>query len=121
MNKTLFRISFIFCLFWHVQFNQANASITYCSKNVEFADELMEKGAVNTACFILKKELKNPAFTISQQHQILKLIADCYLKELDLVHYVEYNRKAYELVKNSNPIYKAEYFMERVYLFHFLT
>ena len=121
MNKTLFRISFIFCLFWYVQINHANASITYCSKNVQFADELMEKGAVNTACYILKKELKNPAFTVLQRHQILKLIADCYLKELDHVHYDEYNRKAYELVKHSNPIYKAEYFMERVYFFNFLT
>jgi hypothetical protein len=121
MNNSLFRISFIFCLFWYVQFNQATASITYCSKNVEFADALMEKGAVNSARFILDKEFKNPLFSSFQRHQILKLIADCYLKELDYIHYDEYNRKAYDLVKKYSPIYKAEYFIERTYFFHFLT
>ena len=121
MNKTLFRISFIFCLFGHVQFNQANASTTYCSKNVEFADELMEKGAINSAYFILKKELKNTTYSQVEKYQILKLISRGFLKEMDYNHYDEYNRKAFELIKSKGEIYKAQFMIERAYFFHYLT
>lgn len=121
MNKGNIIISLIFCLFWCLKYNYSHSTINYCSKNVHFADDLMEKGAINSARFILKKELKNPIFSTFQRRQILKLIADCYLKELDYIHYDEYNRKAYDLVKKYSPIYKAEYLIERTYLFHSLT
>ena len=121
MNKSLFRISFIFCLFWYVQINQANASITYCSKNVQVADELMEKGAVNSAYFILKKELKNTTYSQVEKYQILKLISRGFLKEMDYNHYDEYNRKAYELIQSKGEIYKAQLMIERAYFFHYLT
>ncbi len=121
MNKIYLSIIFFFCLFWVVQFNQANASITYCSKNVQFADELMEKGAVSSAYFILKKELNKTSYSQFEKYQILKLIARGFLKEMDYNHYDEYNRKAYEFVKTKGEIYKAQFMIERAYFFHHLT
>ena len=91
------------------------------SKNVYVADLLMEKGAVNSAYFILKKELKNDSYSNFERYQILKLISRGFLKELDYSHYDEYNRKAYELVKVEAPIFKAQYMIERAYFFHHLT
>ena len=93
----------------------------YISKNVDFADQLIEKGATNTAYFILKEELKNNQYSILDKYKITKLISRCFLKEMDFTHYDEYNTKAYQLVKNKEEIYKAQYYIERVYFFHYLT
>ena len=93
----------------------------YISKNVDFADQLIEKGATNTAYFILKKELKNKNYSTLDKYKITKLISRCFLKEMDFTHYDEYNSKAYHIVKNKEEIYKAQYYIERVYFFHHLT
>jgi hypothetical protein len=93
----------------------------YVSQNVDFADQLIEKGATNTAYFILKKELKNKNYSSLDKYKITKLISRCFLKELDMYHYDEFNRKGYELVKEEGEIYKAQFYIERVYFFHNLT
>lgn len=116
--RLLVFISFIYIFF---QTNFVLAEELYISKNVDFADQLIEKGATNTAYFILKNELKNKHYATLDKYNITKLIARCFLKELDFAHYDEYNTKAYQLVKNKEQIYKAQYFIERVYFFHHLT
>ncbi len=93
----------------------------YVSKNVDFADQLIEKGATNTAYFILKEELKNNKYSTLDKYKITKLISRCFLKEMDFPHYDEYNIKAFQLVKDKEEIYKAQYYIERVYFFHHLT
>lgn len=108
------------CFFFFLTSNLFSQKL-YVSKNVDFADQLIEKGATNTAYFILKKELKNKNYSILDKYKITKLISRCFLKEMDMYHYDEYNTKAFELVKDKEEIYKAQYYAERVYFFHDLT
>lgn len=116
----LLRIVFIF-IFFLIPLNELNARELYVSKNVDYADQLIENGATNTAYFILKKELKNKSYSILDKYKITKLISRCFLKELDFTHYDIFNRKAFEYMKDQGEIYKAQYYIERVYFFHHLT
>lgn len=94
---------------------------SFPSENVKLAEDLIEKGATNTAYFILKHELKSENLTKKERYSVLKLIARCFLKEMDYVHYDEYNRKAYELIKRDKEIYLAQFHLERAIFFNHLT
>lgn len=94
---------------------------SFPSENVTLAEDLIEKGATNTAYFILKHELKSQSLTKNESYSVLKLIARCFLKELDMPQYDEYNRKAYEVMRNVDEIYKAQYYIEKAYMFNHLS
>jgi len=114
-------LALILFIIFFVYKNDLFGKTIYVSKNVDFADQLIEKGATNTAYFILKEELKNKKYSSLDKYKITKLISRCFLKEMDFPHYDEYNTKAFQFVKDKEEIYKAQYYAERVAYFNYLT